>query len=103
VFVYPKNACMASYSIKSRAGFMARRCLICMRFSFLIPSNSSQVNLKILQSGFWENLAKDKAVIKRMFFTSGDSDGSGGNALWFSGSDAAKRGYFFNKGFPRRR
>jgi hypothetical protein len=38
-----------------------------------------------------------------MFFTSGDSDGNGGNALWFSGSGAAKEGYFFGKSFPRRR
>jgi hypothetical protein len=48
-------------------------------------------------------LAKDRAVTKRMFFTSCDSDGNGGNALWSSGSDAAKGGYFFGKGFPRRR
>jgi hypothetical protein len=59
--------------------------------------------LKILQSGFWKNLAKDRAVTKRMFFISGDSDGSGGNALWFSGSGAAKGGCFFGRGFPRRR
>jgi hypothetical protein len=38
-----------------------------------------------------------------MFFISGDFDGSGGNALWSSGSGAAKRGCFFGKGFPRRR
>jgi hypothetical protein len=59
--------------------------------------------LKILKSGFWENLAKDKAVTKRMFFTSGDSDGSGGNALWSSGSGAAKKGCFFGRSFPQRR
>jgi hypothetical protein len=38
-----------------------------------------------------------------MFFISGDFDGNGGNALWFSGSGAAKRGCFFGRGFPRRR
>jgi hypothetical protein len=38
-----------------------------------------------------------------MFFISGDSDGNDGNALWFSGSDAAKGGCFFSKSFPRRR
>jgi hypothetical protein len=94
---------MAFCSIRFRAGFMARRCSVCMRFSFFIPFSSFQVSLKILQSGFWENLAKNRAVIKRMFFTSGDSDGSGGNALWSSGSGAAKGGCFFGKGFPRRR
>jgi hypothetical protein len=72
---------MASYFIRSRTSFMARRCSVCMRLSFFIPSSSSQVNLKTLQSGFWENLAKDRVVIKRMFFTSGDSNGSDGNAL----------------------
>jgi hypothetical protein len=94
---------MAFCSVRSCAGFMARRCLIYMRLSFFIPFSFSQVSLKILQSGFWENLAKDRAVTKRMFFTSGDSDDSGGNALWSSGSGAAKGGYFFGKGFPRRR
>jgi hypothetical protein len=59
--------------------------------------------LKILQSGFWKNLAKDKVVIKWMFFISGDSDGNSGNARWFSGSGAARGGYFFGKGFPWRR
>jgi hypothetical protein len=103
VFVYPKNACMASCSVRFRAGFMARRCSIYMRLFFFIPFSSSQVSLKILQSGFWKNLAKDRAVTKRMFFISGDSDDNGGNALWFSGSGAAKGGYFFGKGFPRRR
>jgi hypothetical protein len=48
-------------------------------------------------------LAKNRAIIKRMFFTSGDFDGNDGNALWFSGSGAAKGGCFFGKGFPRRR
>jgi hypothetical protein len=48
-------------------------------------------------------LAKDRIITKRMSFISGDFDGSGGNALWFSGSDAAKKGCFFGKGFPRRR
>jgi hypothetical protein len=81
VFVYPRNACIAFCSVRSRAGFMARRCSVCMRLSFFIPFSSSQVSLKILQSGFWENLAKNRAITKRMFFTSGDSDGSGGNAL----------------------
>jgi hypothetical protein len=38
-----------------------------------------------------------------MFFTSGDSDGNGGNTLWSSGSGAAKGGYFFGRGFPGRR
>jgi hypothetical protein len=38
-----------------------------------------------------------------MSFVSGDFDGSGGNALWFSGSGAAKGGCFFGRGFPRRR
>jgi hypothetical protein len=70
---------------------------------FFIPSSSFQVNLKILQSGFWKNLAKNRAVMKRMFFTSGDSDGNDGNALWFSGSGATRGGCFFGKGFPRRR
>jgi hypothetical protein len=42
-------------------------------------------------------------TIKRMFFISGDSDGSGGNALWSSRSGAARGGCFFGKGFPRRR
>jgi hypothetical protein len=41
--------------------------------------------------------------MKRMFFISSDSDGSGGNALWFFGSGAARGGCFFGKGFPRRR
>jgi hypothetical protein len=59
--------------------------------------------LKILQSGFWENLAKDRAVTKRMFFTSGDSNGNSGNALWSSGSGAAKGGCFFGRNFQRRR
>jgi hypothetical protein len=81
VSVCPRNACMTSCSIRSRAGFMARRCLICMRLFFSIPFSSFQVSLKTLQSGFWENLAKDRAVTKRMFFTLGDSDGNGGNAL----------------------
>jgi hypothetical protein len=48
-------------------------------------------------------LAKDKAVIKRMFFTSGDFDGSGGNALWSSGSGAPeavpRKGVVFWKRF----
>jgi hypothetical protein len=48
-------------------------------------------------------LAKNRAVIKRMFFISGDFDGSGGNALWFSESGAARGGCFFSRGFPRRR
>jgi hypothetical protein len=74
-----------------------------MRLSFFIPFSFSQVNLKILQSEFWKNLAKNRAVMKRMFFTSGDFDGSGGNALWSSGSGAAKGGCFFGRGFPRRR
>jgi hypothetical protein len=82
---------------------MARKCSVYMRLSFFIPFSSFQVSLKILQSGFWKNLAKDKAVTKRMFFTSGDSDNNGGNALWFSGSGAAKGGCFFGRGFPRRR
>jgi hypothetical protein len=103
VFVYPKNACIAFCFVKFRASFMARKCSICMRLSFFIPFSSSQINLKILQSGFWKNLAKDRAITKRMFFISGDSDGSNGNALWFSGSGAAKRGCFFGRGFPRRR
>jgi hypothetical protein len=94
---------MAFCFIKFRAGFIARKCLVCMRLSFSISSSFSQVSLKILQSGFWENLAKDRAVIKRMFFTSGDSDDSYGNALWFSGSGAARGGCFFGRGFPRRR
>jgi hypothetical protein len=51
--------------------------------------------------GFWENLAKDRVVIKRMFFILGDSDGNGGNALWFFGSGAAKGGCFFGKGFSQ--
>jgi hypothetical protein len=38
-----------------------------------------------------------------MSFISGDPDDNGGNALWFSGSGAAKGGYFFKRGFPRRR
>jgi hypothetical protein len=38
-----------------------------------------------------------------MSFISGDPDGNGGNALWFSGSGAAKGGCFFGRGFPRRR
>jgi hypothetical protein len=103
VSVCPKNACMASCFIKFRAGFMARRCSVCMRLSFFIPFSSFQVSLKILQSGFWKNLAKDRAVRKRMFFTSGDSDNNGSNALWSSGSGAAKGGCFFGKGFSRRR
>jgi hypothetical protein len=102
VFVCLKNACMASCSVRFRAGFMARKCSVCMRLFFILFS-SFQVNLKILQSGFWEILAKNRAVTKRMFFTSGDFDGNGGNALWFSGSGAARGGYFFGKGFPRRR
>jgi hypothetical protein len=70
---------------------------------FFIPFSFFQVSLKILQLGFWKNLAKDRAVTKRMFFILGDSDGSGGNALWSSGSGAAKGGCFFGRGFPRRR
>jgi hypothetical protein len=38
-----------------------------------------------------------------MFFISGDFDGNNGNALWFSGSGAARGGCFLGKGFPRRR
>jgi hypothetical protein len=94
---------MAFCSVRSCASFIARKCLVCMRLSFFILFSFSQVSLKILQSGFWENLAKNRAVIKRIFFTSGDSDNSGGNALWFSGSGAARGGCFFSKGFPRRR
>jgi hypothetical protein len=52
-----------------------------MRLFCFIPSSFFQVSLKILQSGFWKNLAKNRAITKRMFFTLGDSDGSGGNAL----------------------
>jgi hypothetical protein len=94
---------MASCSIRSRANFMARKCLVYMRLSFSIPFSSFQVNLKTLQSGFWKNFAKGRAITKRMSFASGDSDNNGGNVLWFFGSGAAKRGYFFGKGFPRRR
>jgi hypothetical protein len=36
-------------------------------------------------------------------FHIGRSDGSGGNALWSSGSGAARGGCFFGRGFPRRR
>jgi hypothetical protein len=86
---------MASCFIRFRAGFIARRCLICMRLSFFIPSSSFQVSLKILQSGFWKNLAKDRIITKRMFFISGDFNGNGGNVLWFFGSSAAKGGCFF--------
>jgi hypothetical protein len=48
-------------------------------------------------------LGKEQGYNKADFFTSGDFDDSGGNALWSSGSGAARGGCFFGRGFPRRR
>jgi hypothetical protein len=72
---------MAFCFVRFCADFMVRKCFVCMWLSFLISFNLFQVNLKILQSGFWKILAKGRMITKRISFISGDLYSSDSNVL----------------------